>query len=102
MAAGSVAVAIVLVALVSYMEVKDQLRGQIDSTLRTQGDLAEEGNPSALGDYQAPALPASAGGPAPYEQVVLTNGTSHVLAGAAQPVTSSSVAVAQHRDRAFM
>ena len=102
MAAGSVAVAIVLVALVSYMEVKDQLRGQVDSALRTQGDLAAEGSSQALGAYQTPSLPASAGGPAPYEQLVFTNGTARALAGAAQPVTADSVAVAQHRDRAFM
>ena len=102
MAAGSVAVAIVLVALVSYLEVKDQLRGQVDSTLRTQGDLAEEGVASALGAYQVPALPASAGGPAPYEQVVLTSGAAHVLAGATQPVTRASVDVAEHRTGAFM
>jgi two-component system sensor histidine kinase MprB len=94
-AAAAVGVAIVLVAIVSYMVVKGQLRGQVDNALTAQGTLAEQGNPRALGGYDAPALPPNAGGPAPYVQIVASTGQTS--GSVALPVTPTTRAVAQGR-----
>jgi two-component system sensor histidine kinase MprB len=97
-AAAAVGVAIVLVAVVSYMEVKGQLRGQVDNTLQAQAALVAEGNFRALGSFDVPALPANAGGPAPYAEVVGSTGASDNAPGeAGLPVTAAARAVAQGR-----
>ncbi len=70
-AAASVAAAVLIAVLVSYLVVRDQLRGEVDSALRQQETVvARTGRlPS-----QIPGIPASAGGPAPYVQILLANG----------------------------
>src|SRR5436309_1042968 len=70
-AAIAVAIAVVLVALVSYWVVRNQLRGQVDDALRAQANAIEHS--AGLG-APFPTIPASAGGPAPYVQVVLAGG----------------------------
>ncbi len=74
-AAAAVAIAIVLAALICYWVVRDQLRGEIDSELKAQAAAIQEGDYHSLAQ-QVPGLPASAGGPAPYVQVVLADGTT--------------------------
>jgi two-component system sensor histidine kinase MprB len=72
MAAGvAVGVAIVLVAVTSFLVVRGQLRGQVDDALRTEANLIEG---QAGLNRQFPSPPASVGGPAPYAWVVLPDG----------------------------
>jgi two-component system, OmpR family, sensor histidine kinase MprB len=73
-AAAVVAIAIVLAAMVCYWVVRDQLRGEVDGELRAQAAAIQQGDYHSL-DQQIPGLPASAGGPAPYAQLVLPDGT---------------------------
>src|SRR5436309_8359537 len=73
-AAAAVGVAVALAAMVSYFVVRGQLRGEVDSELRAQAAAVQRGDFHTL-DRQLPGLPASAGGPAPYVQVVLADGS---------------------------
>jgi two-component system sensor histidine kinase MprB len=101
MAAGiAVGIAIVLAAFVCYFVVRGQLRGQVDDELRAQATAVqrtfEVGRP-------LPGISASAGGPAPYAQVVLADGTTNVLVGDLQlPVNSSVLAVAAGNSGPYM
>ncbi len=100
-AAAAVAIAVVLVALVAYFVVRDQLRGQVDSALRAQAATIQE-NVFSL-NQQMPVIPASAGGPAPYVQLVSADGT--LLAGQGNiklPVTPQVVAVAAGTSGSYM
>jgi two-component system sensor histidine kinase MprB len=65
--------AIVLAAFVSYMVVRGQLRGQVDDALNAQAAAIQHGDFHALG-ARVPGIPPSAGGPAPYVQVVGASG----------------------------
>jgi two-component system, OmpR family, sensor histidine kinase MprB len=95
LSAAAVAVAIVLAALVCYWVVRDQLRGQVDDTLRGQAILVQHEGNFALGGGDLPGLPATAGGRAPFAQVV--SGDGSVLlnrGGMTLPVDSGTRAVA--------
>jgi two-component system sensor histidine kinase MprB len=70
-AAASVAAAVLIAVLVCYLVVRDQLRGQVDSSLRAQETVVERTGQLTT---SLPGIPASAGGPAPYVQLVLANG----------------------------
>jgi two-component system, OmpR family, sensor histidine kinase MprB len=77
-AGAAVGVAVVLAAIVSYFVVREQLRGQVDSALRAQAVAVQRG----FGlERPLPGISASAGGPAPYAQIVLADGTTHPLVG---------------------
>jgi two-component system sensor histidine kinase MprB len=90
-----VAVAIALAAMVCYFVVRDQLRGQIDDELRAQGVRVAQGDFNALRPDTFPAIPASAGGPAPYVQVVAVGGRIvNNLNGVALPVDAVTRSVA--------
>jgi two-component system sensor histidine kinase MprB len=92
-AAVAVAVAVVLVALVAYFVVRNQLLGQVDNSLRAQATLYQD-DVRSLGE-PLPPIPASAGGPAPYVQVVLADGSHQVIQGGQTlPVTRQVTAVA--------
>lgn len=78
-AALAVAIAVALVAMVSYLVVRNQLRGQIDSALSTQGGLVARVGSIALN--QIPGLPPNAGGRAPYVQIVSAGSTQRQTAG---------------------
>jgi two-component system sensor histidine kinase MprB len=100
-AAAAVGVAIVLVAIVSYMEVKGQLRGQVDNTLRAQAAVVAEGNFHAALDV--PTLPANAGGGAPYVEAVTPSGALGTPTGlAGLPVTRAARAVAEGRSNEYL
>ena len=102
-AAAAVGVAIVLVSIVCYMVVRAQLRGEVDGSLTAQGALVSQGNAHALGGYDVPALPASAGGPAPYAEIVSSTGDSAPAPGlAGLPVSSAARAVAQDRAGSYL
>ncbi len=91
-AAAAVAIAVVLVACVSYLVVRGQLRGQVDDSLRAQAAAIVRG---AGLEQPFPGIPASAGGPAPYVQVVLADGTTfHRQGDLALPVAKQVVSVA--------
>jgi two-component system sensor histidine kinase MprB len=73
-AAVAVGVAILLVATVSYVVVRDQLRGQVDDTLRAQAGRVQQDGARALGG-DLPGLSQQAGGPAPYTQIIQSDGS---------------------------
>ncbi len=98
----SVALAIMLAAVVCYTVVRSQLRGQIDSALVAQQQLAEALH--HLQTQSVPGIPASAGGPAQYQQIVLASGqTSTVGEGnLALPVTPRVRSIAAAGSGSFM
>ena len=96
-AAAAVGVAIVLAACVCYLVVRDQLRGQVDSALKGQGVLVHQDGNFALSS-PIPGLPPSAGGRAPYAQIVATNGSVLLnRGGLTLPVDASARNVATGR-----
>jgi two-component system, OmpR family, sensor histidine kinase MprB len=94
-AAAAVAIAIVLAACVCYFVVRGQLRGQVDSTLTAQALVVRQHGNAALNGGEFPSLPPSAGGPAPYAQMIGADGAVLQNFGAAPlPVDSTAQAVA--------
>src|SRR5437588_888201 len=91
-AGAAVGIAVVLAAFVCYFVVRGQLRGQVDSALRAQAVAVQQG----FGlQRPLPGISAAAGGPAPYAQLVLADGTVHLLVGdLSLPVNSKVLAVA--------
>jgi two-component system sensor histidine kinase MprB len=88
-AAAAVAIAIVIAALVCYFVVRGQLLGQVDSALRSQAVLVQQGGNVGLG-APIPGLPPNAGGRAPYAQVVAAGGAVlRTIGGVALPVTET-------------
>jgi two-component system sensor histidine kinase MprB len=73
-AAASVAIAVAIAAAACYMVVRSNLRDQIDGALRAQAAAVQNGDFHALSS-PVPGIPASAGGPAQYVQIVLANGS---------------------------
>jgi two-component system, OmpR family, sensor histidine kinase MprB len=98
-AAAAVGVAIVLVAIVSYMVVKAQLRGQVDDALTAQAAAVRQ-DPSihTIGGIDGlPILPPNAGGPA-YAQVINSTGAAlYRFGGVTLPVNSDALAIARGR-----
>jgi two-component system sensor histidine kinase MprB len=95
-AAASVGIAVFIAVVVCYAVVRTQLRNQIDSELRTQAQAVQSGDYHALGQ-PFPGIPPSAGGPAPYTQVVTPDGQPHAVQGIqyiSLPVTARARAVA--------
>ena len=94
LAAGTaVGIAVLLAAIVSYFVVRGQLRGQVDDALKAQATAILR-NPFTL-VHSIPVIPASAGGPAPYVQLVAADGTTLPrMGGLALPVLSRTLAVA--------
>jgi two-component system sensor histidine kinase MprB len=100
-AATAVAIAVILVAAVSYWVVRDQLLGQVDDALRAQATSILQ-NPFSL-THPVPGIPASAGGPAPYVQFVVADGTPLPrMGGLTLPVSSQVAAVAGGAGPAFL
>jgi len=101
MAAGiAVGIAVVLVACVCYFVVRGQLRGQVDDALRAQATAVERGFQL---ERPLPGISASVGGPAPYAQLVLADGTTYpILGDLSLPVNSSVLAVAAGSSGPYM
>jgi two-component system sensor histidine kinase MprB len=102
-AAASVGVAVLMAVVVCYMVVRSQLLGQVDDSLKAQAEAVQNGDFHALAQ-QIPAIPASAGGPAPYEQIVLADGTVvHEGQGnLSLPVDSHAHQVAQGNGKQYL
>ena len=101
-AGASVGIAIVIAALVCYLVVRGQLRGQVDDSLNAQAAAVQNGEFRAL-SQPFPVIPASAGGPAQYVQVVLADGTVPMRQGGiALPVQSYTLAVAAGGSRSYL
>jgi two-component system, OmpR family, sensor histidine kinase MprB len=92
-AAAAVGVAILAVAIVSYVVVRGQLRSEVDDALKAQELRVEAIGPRALGG-DLPGIPVGSGGPAPYSQVVASDGTVAHTGNTALPVDSSIRAIA--------
>jgi two-component system sensor histidine kinase MprB len=104
-AACAVAVAVVAAAIVSYIEVKDQLRSQVDGALEAEAQvLKQTGRFVGLEALvQNLYIPPQAGGPAPYVQLVAPDGTTRELARGIQlPVTDQTLSAANFRTGSFM
>src|SRR2546421_1294723 len=101
MAAGvAVGIAVVLAACVAYFVVRGQLRGQVDSALRAQAVAVQRGFEL---ERPLPGISAAAGGPAPYAQIVLADGTAHTLVGdLSLPINSRVLAVAAGNSGRYM
>ena len=99
-AAAAVAIAVLLAVIVCYYVVRGQLRGEVDGELRAQAIAVQRGAGSAR---PLPGLAASAGGPAPYAQVVLANGSTFPEPGsAALPTDAHTRAVAAGGGAAYL
>jgi two-component system sensor histidine kinase MprB len=99
-AAIAVAIAVVLVAAVSYFVVRSQLRGQVDSALRAQAAAIEKNY--VLG-RPLPVIPPGEGGPAQYAQLVLADGTWHTIeGGVVLPRPTKVISVAAGASPQFM
>ena len=72
-AAASVAAVVLIAAVVCYVVVRHQLRGQVDTALRQQQAVVARTQqlPSEI-----PGIPASQGGPAQYIQIVTASGSA--------------------------
>jgi two-component system, OmpR family, sensor histidine kinase MprB len=95
-AGAAVGVAVVIAACVCYLVVRGQLRGQIDKSLRAEAIAVKTtGN---LGTLRANLeIPPSAGGPAPYAQLVYPNGGTQQIAGdITLTVNSATLAIAKN------
>ena len=93
-AAVAVAIAIATAAGVCYMVVRGQLRGQVDSALNAQASAVQHGEFQSL-RTTLPGIPASAGGPAPYYQYVVADGTVvGRIGGLALPVSGTTKSIA--------
>ncbi|PZS08681.1 MAG: two-component sensor histidine kinase [Solirubrobacterales bacterium] len=93
-AGAAVGVAIVLAAVVCWVVVRGQLRGQVDDALDGQAALVQRVGNLALGD-DLPGLPASAGGRAPYAQVVAADGSVMLnRGGVSLPVDAATRSIA--------
>jgi two-component system sensor histidine kinase MprB len=77
-AAASVGVAILLAVAICYAVVRGQLLGSIDDSLRAQ-QTAVESTHTLQGSV--PGIPASAGGPAQYAEVIYPSGDTRVVQG---------------------
>ena len=79
-AAATVAVAVAIAVIVSYFAVRRELFAQVDNSLRAQAATVLNSGTISLSQPLPGASPRM-GGPAPYQQVVFTNGTSQGFSG---------------------
>jgi two-component system sensor histidine kinase MprB len=100
-AAAAVGVAVVIAAMVCYLVVRNQLRGNVDSSLRAEASAVASGtfNPVAS---DLPDIPPNAGGPAPYAQLVLPGRMLPLLGDLRLPVKAQTEAVANGHGSAYL
>ena len=93
-AATSVGAAVLIAVVVCYMVVRAQLGGQVGDSLNAQAQAVESGDLHAV-TQPVPSIPASAGGPAQYVQIVLADGSVHPSQGnISLPVDARTLVVA--------
>ena len=95
--AAAVALAVVIVAIVCYLVVRNQLLSQVDSQLRAQAVAVQDG--SAILGQPLPQPSPSAGQPAQYYQLVAADGSHNGNLGL--PITPRVAAVANNQAGAF-
>ena len=96
--AAGVTAALVVAAVVCYVVVRRELRGQVDDSLKAQAARIAGGDLQALGDEGIPAPSPKAGGPAQYWQIVAADGQIVGSSGGVRlPWDRSVQAVAQGR-----
>ncbi len=102
-AAASAAVAVTIAVLVSYMVVRSQLLGQVDTQLNEQAQLVETQGVNRFLYSDIPSLSPRSGGPTQYVQGVLPSGqVIPVNSGAPTwPAGSSAQAVANGNGSAY-
>jgi two-component system, OmpR family, sensor histidine kinase MprB len=101
--AAAVGIAILLAAMICYLVVRGQLRGEIDNELRAQASVVQHGDIRSLLGQPLATIPASAGGPAPYAQLVLADGTRYGRDGNINlPIDAHARAVASGAASAFL
>src|SRR5258707_7201877 len=101
-AAAAVGIAIVLACCVTYFVVRGQLVGQVDSALQAQATVIARGDFGSL-DQSLPAIPPSAGGPAPYVQAVAAHRTVIPRQGWVKlPINRQVLALAANGGRAHL
>jgi two-component system, OmpR family, sensor histidine kinase MprB len=99
-AAVSVGIVVILVAAVAYFVVRHQLRSQVDNALRAQANVIQ--NQAGFGT-PFPGIPASAGGPAPYAELVAADGTVYERQGGLTlPASARIIAVAAGNSGPYM
>ncbi len=99
-AAASVAIAVLIAAVVCYLVVREQLRSQVDNALTAQAAAVQNGDYHAIAQ-PVPGIPARAGGPAQYVQVVAPGGGVVTHTGDLRlPVDNVARAVASGRQGA--
>jgi two-component system sensor histidine kinase MprB len=102
-AAAAVGVAVVIAAIVCYLVVRDQLRGQIDSSLRAQAHAVQESHSlEAATPSAVPEIPPSAGGPAPYVQLYAGGQVIPAQRDLTLPITSGTRAAAVGQTGMFL
>jgi two-component system sensor histidine kinase MprB len=98
-AAASVGIAVLIAVVVCYAVVRSQLRSQVDDSLNAQAvQVAHTG----VVNQAPPGIPASAGGPAPYVQIVFPNGDLRNSGGLQLPVDQHVLRLANGQGRAYL
>jgi two-component system sensor histidine kinase MprB len=98
-AAASVGIAVLLAVAGAYIVVRHQLRAQVDGSLWAQEqEVAHTGHVGAA----PPGIPASAGGPAQYVQLVYPGGAHTGLGGLTLPVNTHVLRVSNQQGTAFI
>jgi two-component system sensor histidine kinase MprB len=101
-AAAAVAVAVLLAAMVCYFVVRDELRNQVDAALQAQATVVKQTHSIRSPASDIPGIPANAGGPAPYEQLVLANHVYTLPGSLTLPVTSATMASVNGRPGTYL
>ncbi len=101
-AAAAVGVAVLIAVSVCYLVVRSQLRGQVDDALKAQAVAVERGDRLSLAQ-PLPGIPPSAGGPAPYVQIVAADGSTFPRQGdIALPVDTRTRTLARSGSGTFL
>ena len=99
-AAASVGLAVLIAVGICYMVVRSQLRGQVDNALTAQQQVDETSG--RIQGQSLPGIPARAGGPAQYQQVVYGSGQIQTLEGnITLPVTADVRRIAESGSGSF-
>jgi two-component system sensor histidine kinase MprB len=90
-AAAAVGVAVVIASIVSYLVVKDQLRSQIDSSLKAEANAVEQIRNIGQAFNDLPYVSPNAGGPAPYAQLVTDGHVMYSVGRLGLPITGTTL-----------
>jgi two-component system sensor histidine kinase MprB len=98
-AAASVGIAVLIAVVGCYMLVRHQLRSQVDGSLWAQEkEVAQTGSVGQA----PPGIPASAGGPAQYVQIVYPGGFHRGSGGLTLPLTPRVLRIANDQSHTFI